>query len=80
VSRAGLIAALLTAAVVGAFLWARVRVALERCRRVIFEWKKGRRGQRTLRKMLRRYVGQAASSIALVLLVVALAIVVIVRG
>ncbi len=79
-SRVGLFAALLTAAVVGAFLWSRLAVALERCRRVIFEWKKGRRGQRTLRRMLWRNVKRAGSSIALLLLAVALAVYVLVRG
>lgn len=78
-TRAGLIASLLAAAFVGAFLWGRFAVARERTRRVWRDWKKGRRAQRTLRKMLRRYAGQTATSAALVALAVALAIVVIFR-
>lgn len=79
-TRAGLIASLLAAAFAGAFLWGRYAVARERWRRIRRDVKTQWRGLRTLWKMLRRAGRDVAMSAALVLLAVALAIVVIVRG
>jgi hypothetical protein len=72
--------ALAAGAVVGAVVYGRYAVAKERWRRIKRDTKAQWRGLRTLWKMLRRAGRDVAASAALVLLAVALAVYVIVRG